>query len=113
MVGIPRMNENSVAATREVPINNATMIVAADRDVPGNTPAKTCATPMANATLHEMESATAASRIFHSASRISNPPPTTAPMITHGSDSSNRNPAFRANNPKPTVNANATPHFAA
>ena len=52
MVGMPTRNANSVAAARLlVPNSSATKIAAAEREVPGNTPATTCATPTRIATV--------------------------------------------------------------
>src|SRR3546814_14526671 len=49
---MPTRNANSVAATRlVVPNSSATKIVAAEREVPGNTPATTCAMPTRIATV--------------------------------------------------------------
>jgi len=52
MVGMPTRNVNSVAAARDVvPASSAMKIVAPERDVPGNTPATTCAMPTRIATV--------------------------------------------------------------
>ena len=55
MVGMPTTNANSVAAARlVVPASRATKMVAALREVPGNTPATTWATPTRIAVVHEI-----------------------------------------------------------
>ena len=55
MVGMPTKNANSVAAARlVVPASRAIKMVAALREVPGNTPATTCATPTKSATRQVM-----------------------------------------------------------
>ena len=51
MVGMPTRNTNSAAAERRlVPASMAMKIAAAEREVPGNTPATTWARPTSTAT---------------------------------------------------------------
>src|SRR5438552_14535308 len=54
-VGIARKNENSVAATRDMPNSMPPMIVAPERDVPGNS-ANACAHPTFRASVQRMSS---------------------------------------------------------
>ena len=49
MAGMARKKLNSAAAGRDRPAAIPPMMVAAERDVPGKTAAKTCATPMPSA----------------------------------------------------------------
>src|SRR5690606_17369079 len=86
LVGIPTRNANSVAAARLVtPNSSATKIVAAERDVPGNTPATTWATPTSTATVQVIvlrSPSTSARRAAKcSASSIHAPPRTSAQAI--------------------------------
>ena len=74
-VGTPTRNENSVAAGRVSPSSIAIMIVAADREVPGNTAASSWASPTTTATAHvTSRRAGRRPRSAHSIARISTPP---------------------------------------
>src|SRR3546814_7131991 len=75
MVGMPTMNANSVAASRDDrPASIAAKIVAAEREVPGNTAASTCASPTQIAIFQVTTSLGVMPAAARSISRIAIPP---------------------------------------
>jgi len=99
-----------------VPASSATKIVAAERDVPGNTPATTWAIPTRLAVVHDTSrrspSACARRAASCSATSIHNAPITSAHAtgrIVVGSSQ----PSFLTSSPSTAVIANATPSFKA
>ena len=112
MVGMPTRNANSVAAAREVvPASSATKMVAPEREVPGNTPATTCAMPTRIATVQVIaaRSPSAAARLAAkcSAAIIHTPPSTSAQAIGVTSSGSSK-PSFFTTTPSTAVTPNAT-----
>ena len=108
---MPTRNANSVAAARLlVPASNATKIVAADREVPGNTPATICAMPtrIATAQVIVLRSPSTAARLAakYSAAIIQTPPSTSAHAIGV-TVSGNSKPSFLTSTPSTAVMTNA------
>ena len=113
MVGMPTRNANSVAAPRlRVPNIIAAKMVAADREVPGNTAATTCARPTAMATFQVMAVSASFSPVLCSAQNISKAPSTSA-QATGCTLSGRLRPILPAIRPRAAVIRNATDNFSA
>ena len=107
MVGMPTRKANSVAAARlPVPASIATKIVAAEREVPGNTPATACAMPTSTAAFQPIALLSGRRAASHSAPIIQKPPITSA-HATGVVDSGSLKPSFTATRPSTQVTRNA------
>ena len=110
MVGMPTRNANSVAAARlVVPASRATKIVAALREVPGNTPATTCATPTNTAVVHEIAVRSPSRRARNAASCSATSiqiAPTTSAQAIGRTLSGSSQPSFFTSRPPTAVTAN-------
>ena len=115
MVGMPTRKANSVAAARlVVPASRATKMVAALREVPGNTPATTWAMPTSTAVVHEI-AARSPSRAARLAARCSASTIQNAPMISAQAIgctlSGSSQPSALTSRPPTAVTANASISF--
>src|SRR5256885_13272919 len=88
-IGMPRKNENSVAACREAPNHSPPIIVAPEREVPGQS-ARHCTKPIFSASIRLICSARSAFTCTgrRSAHRIAMPPTTSATATGPGLKSS-------------------------
>ncbi len=103
------MNTKSAAAERLLrPSSIAMKIVEAERDVPGKTPATTCARPTAMATFQVTTSRSGSLPAKCSATSIHTPPISNA-QATGCSVSGNCQPALRTISPTTAVTRKATP----
>ena len=114
---MPTRKVNSVAAARlVVPNSSATKIVAPERDVPGNTPATTCAMPTRIATSQVISlrsPSCCARRAAICSARIIHTPPSTSAHAIGSIRSGNSKPSFFTTMPSTAVTANAAPSLSA
>ncbi len=104
---MPTRNENSAAAGREVmPASMAAKMVAAEREVPGNTAARIWPRPTQNATLQVRASLGGCRFAYASMAKIATPPRISA-QATGATVSGSSRPACLATRPPTTVIATA------
>ena len=108
MVGMPTRNTNSAAAgLRFKPSSRAMKMAAAEREVPGNTPASTWARPTATAIFQVTASLGGPRSPRRSATSIQTPPITSA-QATGVTVSGSSQPNRRTGRPTTAVTAKAT-----